>query len=279
MRFLSSFTLILLLSFNAFANDFIDKEFKFSYGKYSKSKFSDTIAVINWHSEEGIKRFERTHLKGDFFRLAHHFKPQRHPATCGIAASAIVLRGIYEKSGKKFPLLMSMPITIGEKVYGLDYRDINEDNFFNDQTDKVMPRLAIQRMMRANDGEFSGGIDIAELSKMLKIHDVGVKIKLISDVSESLISEFRDEVISVVQDKDRFIIANYSHDYKSGLGAHYSPVVAYDKESDSVLIMDVAAHREPWVWINLKDVYLSMHTKNYAGNSYRGYMIISGNLK
>ena len=92
----------------AFAADSetITKSMAFHYDKYPESQYSKKVAVINWDSKEGIERLERTPFKGDFYRLAHHFKPQPNPAACGQAAATVVLSAIYELNNKSFPVIL-----------------------------------------------------------------------------------------------------------------------------------------------------------------------------
>ena len=81
----------------------------------------------------------------------------------------------------------------------------------------------------------------------------------------------------MISDRE-FLLLNYDHSYKSLMGGHFSPVAAYDEKSDSVLILDIAAHRNPWIWINLSDLYQAMNTQNYAKTANRGYLIIDAKL-
>jgi predicted nucleic acid-binding protein len=277
---LASTILISLGSASVFAanEDVITKSMTFHYSSYPASAYSKEVAVINWNSKEGVERFERTKFKNDFFQLAHHFKPQINPAACGQAAATVVLSAIYEANNKPFPIIEEWPVTIADKKYPLQYRLINETNFFNDKTDKILDRRAISMKLRKADGNFGGGIDIDELQKMLKLHDVKSKLVLVEKFDDKKLADFRDLVKYVVSTDKNFLILNYDHSYKSLMGGHYSPVVAYDEQSDSVLMLDVAAHRNPWIWINLSEVYHAMNTKNYAGTSYRGYLIVDSKL-
>ncbi len=262
-------------SINANANEaFINKSLTFHHDKYDNSKYSESVAVVNWHSEEGIKRFNRTEAKGDFFRLAHHFKPQVNPAACGQAAATIVLSAIYEINHKPFPIIEEWPIAIGEKKYPLQYRLLNDSNFFNGETDKILDRRVISMKIRKKDGEFGGGMDIEELQKMLRVHGVKSQLTNVKEYSDANLNKFRDLVKSSVNSDKKLLLLNYDHSYKSLMGGHFSPIAAYDVDSDSVLVLDVAAHRNPWIWINLSDVYHAMNTKNYAQTSYRGYLVI-----
>ena len=267
-------------SFNfAQAEDKIMQSMTFHYGKYPASAYSKEVAVTDWNSPEGISRLERTTYKGDFYRLAHHFKPQTNPANCGQGAATVVLSAIYELNHKPFPVIEEWPISIGDKKYPLQYRLINETNFFNEETDKVLDRKAISMKITKKDGTFGGGIDIDELQKMLKIHGVKSKLVNVDKFSDEKLSAFRKLVKEVVNSDKEFLLLNYDHSYKSLMGGHFSPIAAYDEKSDSVLMLDVAAHRNPWIWINLSDVYHAMNTKNYAQTAYRGYLVVSTKLK
>lgn len=262
----------------AFANEqLLTKSFTFHYDQYPPSKYSDQIAVVNWNSKEGIERFNRAD-KGAFFNLAHHFKPQNNPANCGQAAATVVLSAIYELNKKPFPVIEEWPITIGDKKYPLQYRLINESNFFTAETDKILDRRAISMKITKKDGTFGGGIDIDELQKMLRVHGVKSQLVNVNKFSEEKLEAFRKLVKQAVNSDKEFLLLNYDHSYKSLMGGHFSPIAAYDVKSDSVLMLDVAAHRNPWIWINLSDLYHAMNTKNYAQTSYRGYLIVNTKL-
>ncbi len=263
----------------AFANDTITKSLTFHYDQYPASVYSKQVAVTNWNSKEGIERLQRTEYKGDFYRLAHHFKPQVNPAACGQGAATVVLSAIYELNHKSFPVIEEWPITIGDKKYPLQYRLINDSNFFNESTDKILDRRTISMKITKKDGSFGGGIDIDELQKMLKVHGVKSKLVNVDKFSDEKLAAFRKEVKEVVNSDKEFLLLNYDHSYKGLMGGHFSPVAAYDEKSDSVLILDVAAHRNPWIWVNLSDIYHAMNTKNYAQTSYRGYLVVNTKLK
>jgi hypothetical protein len=56
-------------------------------------------------------------------------------------------------------------------------------------------------------------------------------------------------------------------------GGHISPIGAYDQKTDSILVLDVASSKRPWIWVNVYDFYFGMHQKD--GENYRGYLIVS----
>lgn len=256
----------------------ITKSLTFHYDKYPQSPYSNQVAVVNWNSKEGIERFNRTEFKGDFFRLAHHYAPQPNPAACGQAAATIILGAVYELNKTPFPTVEEWPIAIGDKKYPLQYRLFNDENFFNEATDKILNRKTIYMKMTKTDGNFGGGIDIDELQKMLKIHGVKSHLVFADKFSDEKVAKFKELLKETVNSDKKFLVLNYDHSYKNLMGGHFSPVAAYDEQSDSVLMLDVAAHRNPWIWINTNDLYHAMNTKNYADTNYRGYLVIDAKL-
>ena len=279
-----SFALISSVSLSCVAAMPSDEDFKkafsFNHGSYEASPFSGKVSVFNWNSDEGIKRLERSKFKGDFYRLAHNFRPQEFPSTCGVATAVSVITAIYELNNKEMPLVLSVPIKIGEKTYGLDYKIFNETNFLNESTDKVIDRRSIKMQARHNKtGEFTGGIDMEELKNVLSTYGVKANVNQVKEFSEKGVVAFRSLVKDVVNSKDKFVIANFNRAYQNiFIGGHFSPIVAFDEESDSVLVLDVAAHKNPWIWVGLSEFYHSMNSSTYSGKDYRGYMVIDTNL-
>ena len=253
-----------------------EKAFSFYYGDYEASPFTGKVSVFNWNSDEGIKRLERSKFKGDFYRLAHHFKPQAFPSTCGIATAVNVVSAIYEINDKEFPLILSVPIKIGDKTYGLDYKLLNEDNFLNETTDKIIDRRAIKMQARHNKtNQFSGGIDMEELKQVLATYKIKSSVTQVKEFSDAAVGEFRTLLKNTLNSKDKFVIANFNRAYQNIMvGGHFSPIVAFDEESDSIMILDVAAHKNPWIWIGLSDFYHAMNSATYSGKDNRGYMVI-----
>ncbi len=247
----------------------------FHYNEYENSVYSNKLATINWNTKEGMARFEKAE-KGDFFRLAHHFKAQQAPSTCGIAAAVTVMGAIYEKRGEQMPLVEAWPINFGGKTVGLEYRTINETNFFNDKTDEILNRKAIvMRSYATKDNKFGGGIDMEDLAKMLKINGVKSEVIQVKTSDEKSVNDFREVLIKILKDDSRFLIANFNRSFAGmEMGGHYSPIVGYDKDSDSVLVMDVAEHKNPWIWVNIVDFHKSMNSKTYSQKDNRGYMIL-----
>ena len=250
------------------------------FGTYKPSEFSGKVVVVNWYDKEGQKRIRRSDYKNDFYQLAHFFAPQIYGTFCGIASSSMVLNALRVPEGEapNNPLLaMKMP-----KVWGGDTKQFTfytQETFFNDKTEKVKPRsvIALKNISAKNTNNakaFDPGLKLAELKGVLEAHDAVVDMRYADLDEKKGVDRFRKDIKRVLDEDEHFIIVNLlGKPLGMNSGGHISPIAAYDQKTDSVLVLEVAATKRPWLWVPVRDLYLSMHTKD--GDTYRGYLIVS----
>ncbi|MDA0902263.1 MAG: phytochelatin synthase family protein [Proteobacteria bacterium] len=277
MQFLLKKLALLLLAIlfassnNAVANS--------DYLTFQPSQFSQNgeIAIEAWNSAEGIARMEKSQYKGDFYQLASFFQPQINPLYCGVASSVIVLNALRApkdqiKSQKASEI--HEPLTMGGKF--IPFKSYSQNNFLNKQTDKVKDRKIINMSNPfAKKDDIDPGFTLQQLADMLsKAYGLEVSANHANQADATTIQEFRELLMDLLNDPERYIIINF-HGKSIGLksGGHISPLAAYDQQSDSVLVLDVAGHKNSWYWAKLEDLYKAMNSKD--GNNYRGYLIIS----
>lgn len=247
------------------------------YGRYAPSRFSNQAVLVDWNSPEGRVRLQRASGAGaanDFFQLAHHFQPQQNLLYCGIASSVIVLNALRAERGA----IASQPVNevqIPERFGGgrIPYPLYSQSGFLNTATDRVKPRDIIEFRAPAASGKPDPGLMLAELGGVLEAHGARVQVRH-AELDEARGTEaMRRELSEVFADATRFVIANYDSRSigQAGYG-HIAPLAAYDAHSDSVLLLDVSGHINPWLWVPLRDLYLAMHTLD--GSSYRGYVVV-----
>ena len=125
-----------------------------------------------------------------------------------------------------------------------------------------------------NIQQFDPGLKLTELKGVLESYQLAVQ-KYPADLDVDRGAEmFRERIKAALSEKNQFVLINYKSDMVGQLGSgHISPLGAYDEESDSVLVLDVAGYQNPWLWIPLHDLYASMHTKD--GGSYRGIVTLN----
>lgn len=248
------------------------------YGVFGPGSLSPNgkVVLIGWDTAEGRKRLARSAYKNDFFQLADHFQPQANPLYCGIASSVIVLNAMRQKKNT-VPSQRALETVIPRSLGGgrLGYREYSQMTLLDERTEAVKHRATIELK---NAGEGAGkiqpGLTLLQLKGILEAYDARVDLHYAEAQSDDAVAAFRKDLREVLADSTRFLIVNF---YGKAIGTtthgHISPVAAYDKETDSVLVLDVAGHRNPWYWVPVADLYGAMHTLD--GKHYRGYLLVA----
>lgn len=237
-----------------------------------------------WNSKEGIARFNRNQYKNDFFQLVNFYQPQANPINCAIASSVIILNAINDSEGNEVPSQAGLEVTKPAAMGGgvIPFRSYSQATLLNSETDKIKNRdvVELKRPKEIKNGKelYDPGLSLGEVASVLSnVYKLKVELKYVDKTSNRLIDKFRTELKSYMADDDHFIIANFlynSNIVTKSIG-HISPLAAYDEESDSVLVMDVALHKNQWYWVPLPILYKAMNTMD--GDHYRGYLVISKN--
>lgn len=273
---------LLVFTLNAYATD-SDAPVNYRWGEFRavKSGKSDKVILEPWFSEEGQARLRRSAAKNDFYQLAHHYQPQLTPVYAGVASSVMILNAFRLPSHKvksQAESEIAKPKAMGGGT--IPFPAYNQINFFNEKTDKVKDRkqLGLRNVTPQNENDksqFKPGTSLDELKGLLDVYGVEAAITVASQDPKTGEASFRNVITEIAKDKTRFLIANFKGD---DLGAAtegtVSPVVAYDAKSDSVLILDVTAHKNPWYWAPVEAFYRSMHTQ-YGEGVWRGWLVVS----
>lgn len=229
---------------------------------------------ISFNSIDGRKRLAQSRHSNDFYQLINFYQPQINPILCSAASSVIVLNAINygnissQKSGE-----VIKPKAL--KSTKLEYKLYNQIDFFNNKTDKIKKKEVILFQQKDNKGKFDAGLSLTDLSKILaQSYNLEVEKVHANNNDKVTINKFREDLITYLSDDTHFILANFNGK-KLGMktGGHISPIAAYDQETDSVLVLDVATHKELWSFIPLERLYNAMHSKD--NDTYRGYLIVS----
>lgn len=247
------------------------------YGVFGPSSFSpqgETV-LVGWDTEEGQSRLARSALNTDFFQLAHNFQPQANPLYCGVASSVIVLNAIRLNRNavpSQKPLEVEVPRYLGGGH--LYYPAYSQFTFLGERTEPVKPRAVIE-LKNAGEGEneIDPGLKLAQLKGVLEAYDTKVDLNYADGDSEDAIAAFREDLKAVLADSVSFMIVNFKgRTIGASTNGHISPVAAYDKKTDSALLLDVAGYLNPWYWVPVAHLYGAMHTLD--GHHYRGYLVI-----
>jgi hypothetical protein len=227
----------------------------YEYGKFQASAFAPYQPVlIPWNSPEGMTRLHRAELTAPFFSLAHFYQPQLSPVYCGVASAVMVLNALRCPKGAA-PLDESLAIRLPESGELLPLKAYSQLGFFSDKTEKVKRRKVIEYQAKDASGHFRPGLSLGELSDLLMAHGLEAVAKFASTTDES---HFRSQLAGAMK-THAYCLIHFRCDLLGGVPrGHISPLGAWDTESDSVLVMDVASHKTPWYWAPVRELFMAM---------------------
>jgi hypothetical protein len=137
---------------------------------------------------------------------------------------------------------------------------VDQISFFNGDTDVVRSRLQVT----------FGGMSLSDLAGLLAAHGMDVT-KMHGD--ELTLEKFRQVVESNLAREEDYLLVNYQRQtLGQGRVGHISPLGAYDKSSDRVLIMDTADYKYPYTWVPLEALYAAMQEKDSSTERARGVL-------
>ncbi len=231
--------------------------------------------LVEWSSEESVARLSRAEHKVDFFPLSNNFISQDNRIYCGPASSAIVLNAL--RLGKREGLPQDRraidPADMAWLPVGFDpfLGKFTPNNVLIQGTKSVAEVLG-KPIEIAGEWKKDFGLQLRQLAQVLRAHGLSVKTRVVSDGTE--LELVHDELADNLSTADNYVLVNYSRkELGQTGGGHISPLGAYDRESDSFLIMDVNPNRAPWVWVKAADLVAAMRTFDTVEN--RGYLLIS----
>ena len=170
-----------------------------------------------------------------YFPLAEQFRTQDEPAYCGLSTLVMVLNALAIDPGR-----------VWKGVW----------RWFHEGMLSCCKDLALVR---------SEGVDLAELCCLARCNGA-----MATSATGVDVDAFRAVVAACCADSERhgFLVVNYDRGVLGQTGTgHFSPVGAYDAESDKVLVLDVARFKYPPHWVALPLLHEAM-------GADRGYAVM-----
>ncbi len=247
--------------------------FVFSSLTTFSSLYAAQISSNSWNSSANIKKLQNSKFNNDFYQLVNFYQPQENPLFCAIASTTII------KNALNYNNISSQKT--GERKSPnnelLAYKLYSQSDFFNEESEKIKKRAVIEyKESKADDAtKYDPGLTLDEFAAILpKAHELKVDVTKIEKNDIFEIEKFRQILKNILNENEKFVVANFDGKLiEKGTRGHFSPIVAYNEESDEVMVMDVALHKNQWYWIELNKIFAAMNSKD--GNSYRGYAIVS----
>ncbi|ANT63746.1 glutathione gamma-glutamylcysteinyltransferase (plasmid) [Salipiger sp. CCB-MM3] len=200
-------------------------------------------------STEGEDRLLATSINRDYFPLASYLEYEQILTFCGPATVAAVANS----------LDISRPSP--DRLY--PWALFTQDTLFNEANQKLKPYAMVEHE----------GLTLAELDTF--IENLGMTAEH-HFADETSVEALREAIKTTLLDQGARFIANYSRKALPQEGdGHISPVAAYDEDTDSVLILDVAKYKYPPVWVTVETLHAGMMMTDSGSNRSRGFVVVS----
>lgn len=207
---------------------------------------ADLVYLDTPQGEQRLLRAERSH---QFFSVLPYLETQENLAFCGPASIAATLNS----------LGVARPPASTLKPYPF----FTQDNIFNAATEAIKRREAVA----------TRGMTLAELAAFLDALGVHAEARHADTLD---LAQLRALVEASLADRDRRLIVNYDRRLLEQAGAgHQSPLAAYDRASDSALLLDVAKFKYPPVWVKLTDLLAAMQSVDSDSGKSRGLVVVT----
>ncbi len=224
-------------------------------GLAAGSATADTLplppSLVDGASDAGAVLLVEAEAREAYFPLAANFLTQKNQAFCGVASMVMILN--------------ALRIPAPEVPEYLPYRTFTQDNVLNASTEAIVPQATILKQ----------GMTLDELGAVFTVQPVAVTVRHAADSS---LDAFRKEARDALATRGRFVVVNYLRKAMGQqTGGHFSPLAAYDAETDRFLILDVARYKYPPVWVTASDLFGAMNTADSDNDGRtRGYLLIAG---
>jgi hypothetical protein len=195
-------------------------------------------ALVALDTPDGKALLDGAEARADADVLLPLLQPQEKMSWCGVASSATVLSA-------------------------LEGARISQDAVFTERASAVRSFWKVT----------FGGMPLEDLAGILRAHDALVAV---THAADSDVERFREAIVRNLAEPRDFLIVNYTRAALSQGGTgHFSPVGAYDADTDRVLILDTAAFKFPPTWVPLGAMFTAMNTVDSDGGRTRGWAEIS----
>lgn len=231
-------------------------------------------SLVDYRSNESKSRLVRSLSAGTavpFLSLSSCFNTQAEPAYCGLSTLAIILNALridpqrlWKTPWRWFSeelLDCCRPLEVVKKV------GVTLEEF------QCLARCngALCRLIRPNDNDE----DYKMFAKAVYCScTAGKNLQCQSKDTSCGIKASEEE------NPDTFIAISYDRKTLKQTGSgHFSPIAAYDEESDSVLVLDTARFKYPPYWVSLHLLFQSMFPIDEATGKSRGYFLLRASNK
>lgn len=243
-----------------------------------RQKDASKTQLVLFDSDESMERLSRSNAKIDFFSLANQFEAQSNAIFCGPTSATIVLNAMRSKQKTKLPkdkirLNRINPLKLPASI-DLSLPRYTQENVVA-KSPKKLSHVFGKKLSIDGRKMIDPGYQLRDFNALLKAHGLKTKLRVVdANISED---DVLAEMISNLKERHNYVIINYLRTAVGQKGGgHISPVGAYDKASNSFLILDVNPAKASWVWMPASKLLQGMRTFDQREN--RGYILVEDRL-
>jgi len=156
-----------------------------------------------------------------------------------------------------------MPISKPVDPTYAPYAYFTQSNFFTPGVEKIISAKTV----------LTQGMTREEMAEALSSQGVNAR-SIAGDTFDD--ESLRSLLKQALGDDGQFVLANY---FRATLGqvggGHWSALAAYDAESDSVLILDVAKYKYTPVWVSISTLRQAIATLDTTSHKARGLVLVA----
>ena len=245
--------------------------------RYSFKKRVLPSNLTAFTSKEGKMRFIRaltSNYAEAYYPLSQQFLNQSDPAYCGVTTLVVVLNALAMDPNVRW--------RGGWRWYG--------------DESMLLEHCCLEEERVAREGismEMFGGLARCQGVKAVLKRPVAEKL----DAGLCKIDEFRNDIIDAVRMPPKtdlenidvndlnsfnsnssggyFVVTSFSRSSLNQTGdGHFSPIAAYDLETDSCLVLDVARFKYAPYWVTVQDLYDAMIPHDSMTDKSRGWILM-----
>ena len=207
------------------------------------------MSPVYWDRPEGVQRLNQTPLHQQFTELVHYFITQKNKAYCGPASAVMITNALHIPS-PSIPTLSPYSLWTQETIF----------------TPKVIQAGITPKLVRRQ------GVTLDEETQLLNAIP---GVEAIAYHVSNRTPDIRKQLITAVDNPGEYLLINYYRPQLNQIGyGHLSVAAAYDKISDSILILDVARYKYPPVWVKVDQLMDAMNTFDKVSQKNRGFAVV-----
>jgi hypothetical protein len=230
--------------------------------------------IVPFASDEGMTRLARSTTKVDFPELANQYEAQSNSIFCGPTTAAIVLNAI-RYHGADLPRDRSRLRPQDLQYIPKDFDPVIPRYTPDNVTDKGPKTRAeiLGAPMTVNGKRVRDfGMQVRQLDALFRANGLHTRLVIVDDQKPE--AEIRADLIENLKHRGDYVVVSYRRrDAGQPGGGHISPLAAYDRESDSFLILDVNPDVSGWAWMPTANLVRGMRTFDTVEN--RGYILVA----